>query len=401
MLLTHLSLTNFRLFTRLEARLPDGPILLVGANAQGKTSLLEAISYLSSASSPHASHDRQLINLLAMRGEAPFARLVGEVRAGERDQRIEIRLISSTGPTSDSRLQKELLLNGVKKKMRDLVGVFPSVLFLPQDMMIVEGSPSERRRYLDSAIGQVSRAYAEALGEYARALTQRNALLKQAQEHALDPALLSAWDVTLSEPAATVIRERALALLELGRLAEQIHRRLSRGAETLHLEYLPAFSPEAQGGGQIALPFSSASEPSLMTREAIRAGMLEALARARPEELARGTTLIGPHRDDVRFTGDGLDLRMYGSRGQNRTAMLAAKLAEVDWLREKTGETPVLLLDEVLAELDTARREDLLGRVLESPQAVLTSSDAAMFPAEFRRRATIWEIRGGRIEGSG
>lgn len=398
MLLTHLSLTNFRLFTRLEARLPEGPILLVGANAQGKTSLLEAMSYLTSASSPHASSDRQLINLLAMRGESPFARLVGEVRAGAREQRIEIRLVSSTGPEADSRIQKELLLNGSKKRMRDLVGVFPSVLFLPQDMMIIEGSPSERRRYLDSAIGQVSRAYVEAAADYGRALTQRNALLKGTQEGPADLEQLSVWDISLAEPAATLIRERALALHELGHRAEEIYRRLSRGAETLHLEYLPAFSPQSHGDRQIALPFSAVSEPSLMTREAIRAGLLQALVRARSEELARGTTLIGPHRDDIRFTADGLELRLYGSRGQNRTAMLAAKLAEVDWLREKMGESPVLLLDEVLAELDTTRREDLLARVLESPQAVLTSSDVEMFPGDFRRHATVWQIRGGQVK---
>lgn len=399
MLLTHLSLTNFRLFVRLETRLPSGPILLVGGNAQGKSSLLEAMYFLTSASSPHATNDRQLINLLALRGPAPFARLVGEVRARDRERRIELRLLTQPpGPGLEARLQKEVLINGVRKRMRDLAGAFHAVLFLPQDLAIVEGSPSERRRYLDAAISQVSPGYAEAHGEFARALAQRNALLKQGQDHLPDLDLLTALDLTLADPAATLIRERALALHDLGRLADGAHRELSRGAETLQLEYVPAFLPQAQSQGQIALPLPPAAEPSLMTWQALRDGLLEALKLSRPDEIARGTTLIGPHRDEVLFRVNGLDLRQYGSRGQIRTAMLAAKLAEVEWLRTKTGEEPVLLLDEVLAELDTARREDLLSRVVQSPQAVLTASDAAMFPPEFRRKATTWEIHEGRIE---
>jgi len=399
MILKHLSLTNFRLFVRLETALPPGPILLVGGNAQGKTSLLEAMYFLTSASSPHASSDRQLINLLAQRGPAPFARLVGEVQARERERRIELRLVTQpAGPGLEARLQKEVLINGVKRRMRDLAGAFHAVLFLPQDLAIVEGSPSERRRYLDAAISQVSSGYAEAHAEFARALAQRNALLRQGQERPLDLDLLSVLDLTLADPAATLIRERALALHELGRLAEAAHRDLSRGAEALQMEYLPAFLPPAQSERQISLPFGPAAEPSLMTWQALRDALLEALKGSRPDEIARGTTLIGPHRDEVRFRANGLDLRLYGSRGQNRTAMLAAKLAEVDWLKAKTGEEPVLLLDEVLAELDTARREDLLAHVLRSPQAVLTASDAAMFPAEFREKATVWEIREGRIE---
>lgn len=399
MLLKHLSLTNFRLFVRLETALPAGPLLLVGGNAQGKTSLLEAMYFLTTASSPHASNDRQLINFLALRSAAPFARLVGEVQAGGRDRRIELRLLTQPAdPAPEARLTKELLLNGVKKRMRDLAGAFHSVLFLPQDLAVVEGSPSERRRYLDAAIGQVSPGYAEAHAEFGRALAQRNALLKQAQDRPPDPDLLTVLDRTLADPAATLIRERALAMHEIGRLAESAHRELSRGTESLQLEYLPAFLPQAQSEGQIALPLSPAAEPSLMSWQALRDGLLEALKRSRPDEIARGTTLIGPHRDEIRFRANGLDLRVYGSRGQNRTAMLAAKLAEVDWLRAKTGEEPVLLLDEVLAELDAERREDLLGRVRRSPQAVLTASDPGMFSAEFRRAATIWEIREGRIE---
>jgi DNA replication and repair protein RecF len=125
--------------------------------------------------------------------------------------------------------------------------------------------------------------------------------------------------------------------------------------------------------------------------------MLEGLQAARAEEIRRGTTLLGPHRDDIRFLSNGLELRLYGSRGQNRTAMLSAKLAQVDWLRSRTGEAPVLLLDEVLAELDGERREDLLSRVAVAPQAVLTSADAAMFPLPFRRQAAVWEVVGGQV----
>ncbi len=398
MQLAHLSLTNFRNFARLDTEFPPGPTLLVGANAQGKTSLLEAVYYLAAASSPHASSDRQLINFLALRERAPFTRLVAEVRRGDRPLRVEIRLVlEAAGPAGETRLAKEVLINGVRRRVGDLSGGVNAVLFLPQAMRVIEGPPSERRRHLDSVLSQAESGYAEALAEYGKVLTQRNALLKQLQDRTADGDQLAFWDERLAGHGSALIRSRALALSELERLAAPVHTDLTRARETLRLEYLPSFDPALRPDGQLDLPLASAPDMTRLSRQALQAGLLEALQRLRPEELARGMTLLGPHRDDFRFSANGLDLRHYGSRGQNRTAMLSTLLAEVDWLRQRTGEWPVLLLDEVLAELDAQRRQDLLARVDVAQQALLTAADLEMFSPAFRQRATIWQVAAGRL----
>lgn len=397
MRLSHLSLTNFRNFVRLEAEFPPGPTLLVGANAQGKTSLLEAIYYLTGAQSPHTTSDRQLINFLALREPTPFARVVGEVRRGDRLHRIEVRLVlEPEGPVGEGRLRKEVLVNGLKRRVRDLAGGFNAVLFLPQDVAVVEGSPGMRRRYLDAALSQADPTYAAALAEYAKVLAQRNALLKRLQERRNSEAQLAFWDEQLCTLAAALIRARALALHELESLATEVHRELT-GGERLRLVYLPAFDPAARPEGQLDLPLEAAVDRTGFSLGEIEAGMRQALARSRQEEIAQGATLIGPHRDDLRLLANGLDLRLYGSRGQNRTAMLALKLAEVEWLRRRSGEAPVLLLDEVLAELDAARREQVLARVFQVEQAVLTAADLEMFTPDFRARATLWRVEAGKV----
>ncbi len=161
--------------------------------------------------------------------------------------------------------------------------------------------------------------------------------------------------------------------------------------------YQPSYDPLPQPPGQLGLAIDTPVDRTGLSRDAIRQGMHQALEGSRQEEIARGMTLIGPHRDDVRFQVNGLDLHTYGSRGQIRTAMLALKLAEVGWLKERTGEWPVLLLDEVLAELDGARREDLLGRILQAQQAILTSADLEMFSTQFINGATVWQINAGHL----
>jgi DNA replication and repair protein RecF len=396
--LTHLSLTNFRNFVRLEADFPDGLTILVGANAQGKTSLLEAIYFLAGAGSPHARSERELINFLALNQTPSVARIVAEVRREDRLQRIELRLIlEASEPDSEPRLRKEILLNGVKRRMSDLPGAFNAVMFLPQDMRIIEGSPGERRRFLDSALTQADPVYAETLSDYTKVLSQRNALLKQLQDRGADSEQLRFWDEQLTGLAANIVRARALAMRELEILAVPIHAELSRGKESLRLQYLPACQPAGRADGQLGLPLTTTTDWASVNREVIRNDLLRALIEARAEEMARGMTLLGPHRDDISFMANGLDLRLYGSRGQNRTAMLAVKLAEVEWMRQRTGEHPVLLLDEVLAELDVERRQDLIRRVETAHQAILTAADLAMFPGSAARPTTVWQIHAGSI----
>ena len=399
MLLSHLSLSNFRNFIRLETAISPGTTLLIGANAQGKTSLLEAIYYLTSATSPHTTSDRQLINFLALEEPLAVTRIVAEIRRGQSPQRVEIRLILEQGnATSELRMRKEVLINGVKRRVVDLAGVFNAVLFLPQDLQIVEGSPGERRRYLDSALSQADATYAAWLSDYGKVLGQRNALLKTLQSRSGDPQELTFWDEKLSDLAAKILRARAIALQELETLATPIHAELCGERETLRLNYLPSYNPHDRVDGQLDLPLEAATDWMSLSNRDLQEGIMQALHESRAEEIGRGMTLIGPNRDDLIILADGIDLRYYGSRGQNRTAMLAMKLAEIEWLNERTGEEPILLLDEVMAELDEQRRQDLANRVVHVQQTILTTTEAGMFQHRFREQATLWQVVEGTLQ---
>jgi DNA replication and repair protein RecF len=397
--ITHFSLTNFRNFTRLDADVPPGSILIVGENAQGKTSLLEAVYFLATFTSFHASSDRELINFLAAREALAVARIVALFERQDGPHRLEARIIQETnGINTSSRVRKEILLDGVKLKIGEAVGHFNAVLFLPQMLSIIEGPPEERRRYLNLALAQVESHYADALSNYNRALSQRNALLKQLGEFGGDADQLAFWDEQVASTGAQLIYARIHAVQELGRLAARIHHELTRGGEVLRLSYHPAYDPLPQPPGQYSLPIEAPVSRSGLTIEQIRNGFLGELGALRREEIARGVTTIGPHRDELRFLESGVDLGIYGSRGQVRTAMLALKLAEATWIKARTDQLPVILLDEVLAELDTNRRSDLLERITISEQALLTTTDLGLFSSEFVQRATLWRVKSGRLD---
>ncbi len=409
--LTRLSLTNFRIFARLDVDVPQGAILLVGANAQGKTSLLEAIFYLATFVSFHAGSDRELINFLAAREPLAVSRIVADFccsgRGSEQDasggsrpssHRLEVRVIQEPqGINGSVKLRKEMLLDGVKLKAGDLVGNFNAVIFLPQMMRVIEGSPEERRRYLNLTLAQVWPRYAVTLAGYTRTLAQRNALLKQLGERGGDTSQLTFWDEQLAAYGAYLIHARIHAIHELERKASICHQELTRGQEIMRLSYQPAYDPLARSDKQYALPLDAPVDRTGYSESKIQQGFLESLQKARPEEISRGQTTIGPHRDDLRFLSNGMDLGIYGSRGQVRTAVLSAKLAEVAWMKEKTGNTPVLLLDEVLAELDTRRRADLIARLTESEQALLATTDLDLFPPDFVKQASLWHIEAGNL----
>jgi DNA replication and repair protein RecF len=407
MRVAHLSLTNFRNYTRLEADLPAGPLILVGRNAQGKTSLLEAIYYLATASSPHATADRQLIHWLALRNDPrPYLKIVAEVHTVREIRRVDIRLeVEETGAAREPRLKKTVLINGLKRRAGDLHGAVNVVLFLPQDMALVEGSPGDRRRYLDSTLCQIDPVYALALGEYGKILSQRNALLKQLQErkerngngNGNVAAELEFWDTELCRHGATLIAARARALEEIERFAAPIHRELTEGAEHLRLAYQPAFDPLADDSPQIGLGLDVPVTRAGVGAEAIASRLREKLEATRQIEIERGMTLTGPHRDDLRFLASGIDLGIYGSRGQGRTAVLSLKLAEMAWMKDKAGEWPILLLDEVLAELDPARRRELLLHIGGAEQSLLTTTDLNLFEPEFCANAQVWKVNAGTI----
>ena len=397
MWLSHLSLTNFRNFTRLDVDVPAGPLLLVGDNAQGKTSLLEAVYFAATLESFHAQNDRQLINFIAAREPLAVARIVIDFARSGAAHRLEIRIIQEPTANGNSLMRKELLLDGLKSKVSQVIGQFNAVLFLPQMLRTIEGAPEDRRRYLNLALAQVYPGYAEALTEYGRALTQRNALLKQLCERGGDATQLTFWDEKLATAGALLIRTRIQSIQELERLAARLHNELTRGSEVLRLAYQPAYDPLPPPPGQYSLPMDTWVDRSGIPLEQIRQGFLSSLVRLHNEDIVRGVTIIGPHRDELRFLSNSIDLGIYGSRGQVRTAMLGLKLAEVAWMQAKTGEWPVLLLDEVLAELDIQRRADLLDRLFQSEQALLTTTDLDLFSADFVQTAQLWKVEAGRV----
>ncbi len=396
--LTHLSLTDYRAFTRLDMDVPRRVLVLVGANAQGKTSVLEAIYYLATFSSFHTHTDRQLINFLTCDRNPAVGRIVADFQRGDRSHRLEVRLILENGSNSGGRFRREILLDGVKRSATEVLGTFTSVIFLPQMTRIIEGEPDERRRYLNLALGQAVPGYAMALGEYEKALAQRNALLRLLAERGGDSEQLRTWDELLAEPGATIIQARIAAVQEMERLAARLHHRLTHAQEVLRVIYQPAYDPLPQPEGQYSLPIQTSVKRHGLSREQIRLGFLQRLEALRTDEIARGATTIGPHRDELRFLSNGVDLGDFGSRGQVRTALMSLKMAEMAWLKERTGQWPVLLLDEILAELDKQRRADLLQTLADCEQAILTTTDLGLFAEEFVAHTTVWKVKEGRVE---
>ena len=395
--LQHLSLTNFRNFARLDIDLPRQVLLLVGSNAQGKTSLLEAIYYLAAFTSFQTHTDRQLVNFVEAKNNLAVTRLVGDYERGGRRHRLEVRLILEPTGITGQRIRKEALLDGVKRPLNEVVGHFNAVIFLPHMSQIIEGGPHERRRYLNLALAQAVPAYAGVLSDYNQALSQRNALLKALSESGGDARELDTWDETLARLGAQILAWRIEAVHQLQRPAARDPPR----ADARHggaAAQLPAgVRPAAQPRGQLGMKITTEIDRSALKLDDIRAGFLARLRQARPEEIARGMTTVGPHRDELRFLSNGIDLGDYGSRGQVRTALLALKLAEVHWMHERTGEWPVILLDEVMAELDVQRRSDLLNYTGEGEQVLFTATDAGMFPHEFVEKAEVWRVESGSI----
>jgi DNA replication and repair protein RecF len=400
--LRHLSLTHFRNYVRLELDLPQGVTIVQGANAQGKSNLLEAIVFLATGKSPRASSDAELVNWLVRDEPYPYARVAAEVVRGERVEQLDITLLPNKG---NGRFRKQVRIHGVNKRAMDLVGVMLTVLFRPEDVDLVSGSPSQRRRYLDIALCQMEPTYCRALSHYQKVLAQRNALLRHLAERGGDVGdQLRYWDEKLAESGSLVIARRQWFIHELDQEAALIHLDLSGGVERLHMRYLPSFDPGLQPAS------ARASYPSTqmlrergvrypeLTVEQARASFLAHLHAGRSRDLAAGMTLVGPHRDDLGFYLGERNLRTYGSRGQQRTAALASKLAEVAIMTRVSGESPILLLDDVMSELDATRRAMLLEVVPTVRQAIITTTDWAHFDAGVLASALRLQVQEGRIE---
>ncbi len=388
MYLSHLTLDEFRNYNHLELSLGKGLFLFYGENAQVKTNLLEAAGMLATGSSFHASTDREVVNW-----HAPdhLARLTAQVMRREDDLHIEMVIFDPTPPTIEdgqprgrtlelpSNMQrKRIKINTIPRKVIDLIGQMKVVLFAPTDLHLVDGSPEERRRFLDRALCQVQPRYCQALVQYRKVITQRSALLKRIRDSQEDPRLLEFLDERLTSLANLIIFERRRMVAALNEQSSILQESLSGGREHLQIIYRPSFKVEAD--------WNTAEAQQHYRKQ---------LHDARKKEFAQGVCLLGPHRDDLEFLVNGVNMLSYGSRGQQRTAALSAKLAELAYMRTSTGDEPVLLLDDVFSELDNQRRARLLQEVLCHEQVLLTATDLASFPAEIVGQAHTYQVVNG------
>ena len=386
--LRRLNLAHFRTYDSLLLALDTGPSVFIGENARGKTNLLEAIQLLAIARTARAEHDGEVVAWGAPDRPA-FARVEGEVARRDGALRVEV-LVTLQGPADFEpgpghvpRAGKRLRLNGVPRRSADFIGQFAAVMFSVDDLELVSGAPAARRRYLDLTLSQSDRAYGRALPRYTRVLQQRNHLRRRIGEGAARADELAFWNDELVTSGTLLLQTRARALGSLA--VEAAHAALTEDRERLSLIYEPRL-PECDG------PALSAAAPADVER-AFHAALRDAM----PREIGAGMTLVGPHRDDVRFLIDGAPAGAFGSRAQQRTAALALRLAEARYLRERIGETPVLLLDDVLSEMDEHRRLAVLKATAEFDQTLITTTDLDRLPSDFLARAALFTVEQGSV----
>jgi DNA replication and repair protein RecF len=359
--LRRLELKNHRNYARLDLVPGSGVNVFIGPNGQGKTNLLEAVAMLALSSSPRARRDVELVGPIG-----PGSRIASTVVAQGRDLEITIAL-----DVEGERAKRTIEVDGVRRRGIDLPGHFRVTLFWPDDLGLVKAGPELRRRFLNHMLVQVEPGYARALAGLRRVLEQRNSLLKRIAAGEERSDVLDVWDAELVRFGTEIASARARAVKELQPAAARAHADIADG-EGLEIAYLGP--PE---------DFADAVQKSLT------------------DDLRRGVTTIGPHHDDVLINLDGKDARSYASQGQQRTAVVSLKLAESDLVAARTGERPVLLLDDVLSELDGERRAALLKRVADGGQVIITSAEAGPFPAELMAEARVYTVQAGRIEACG
>jgi DNA replication and repair protein RecF len=392
--LKHLSLTNFRNFVRLEVDFPLQPVVLAGDNAQGKTNLLEAIYYLASTRSSHAESERELMNWDAQRDDQAFTRLGAVVERDAADVRLEIVLanLSAAVPT----LRRTLKVNGGRCKVEDFIGMLRVVLFEPHDLDLVDGPPTLRRRFIDRMLCQIDPCYSRALTGYTQVLTRRNHLLRLLRDSHNAADQIAFWDEKLVEHGTYLMLRRQKAIDELNALSTDLHPSLSGTPDPLKLVYRPSMIPRQDAAFQMLLPLEL-PPPRLTEEKQLASEFAAQLEAIRDQEIARGVSLLGPHRDDVRFRLGDVDMNLYASRGQQRTIALTLKLAEMQLIHIESGEEPLLLLDDVLSELDAARRHYLIEMIRPQSQVILTTTELASVGLTLLDNARCWRIESGRL----
>jgi DNA replication and repair protein RecF len=364
-----LILTGFRSYPELSVTFPSGPQLLHGPNAAGKTSLLEALVVLGTGRSHRASADTELVEW-----GGTFARLEALAESsGRHPERLEV-VIARAG----SGARKQVKVNGVPRRAAALPLALRVAIFAPEEMELVSGSPALRRASVDGLLAQRSAVLARALSDYARALQQRNTLLRSIREGLSSRDELGYWDRTVIDEGGRIVAARLELLDELAPTLVAAHAEVAPGEPPLALRYV--------------------TNAPTVGEETPRDAIARRLAETTEKELWNGATLIGPHRDDLVFEQDGRDLAAFGSRGQQRTAILAFKLAQVDALTRVDGRPPLLLLDDVFSELDPDRRAALVRRIRDLPQSFVTTTSLGDLDPALVAASTSWRVRPGSVE---
>lgn len=400
MFLRELELDEFRAYRKLLLSLEPAGFRAVGPNASGKSTLLEAIAMLATTRSPRTSSEREIANWQSGVDLAvpPYARVRGVFQRYDGQHQIEIGM--SVDDRAQRPLRKQIRLDDRPVRATDVIGQFKTVLFSPEDVHLISGPPSGRRRFLDMAISQASQPYLKALSRYGRVLDQRNSLLRSFAREGIGLASrrvgqeLAFWDRELAATAVEVLAIRAGAVVMLGERAA-VHFAALTGDETLQVVYLPHRLPSFETG----LTAEEWRSPSRTFRQSIAAAFVSALESARGEELRRGVTAMGPHRDDFAIRAGGVELARYGSRGQQRLALISLKLAELDLLTDAAGEPPVLLLDDALSELDATHRGKIVTSLAtRSAQVCVTATDEADLAGTELAHLPLLRTRPGEVE---
>lgn len=364
-----LTLDGFRSYERLEVSFSDGPHVVVGRNAAGKTNLVESLVLLSSGRSHRSGADSDLV-----RWGSDFARAAAEVETGDRHEELEV-VIHAKGSGPGNR--KRIRVNGVNRRATALRPILRSVLFAPEDMLLIVGSPSLRRNLLDALVVQREPTAAAVMSTYSRALTQRNSLLRRVREEEAGRAELAYWDAAITEDGGRILDWRHETLGAMATPLEEAHREIAPEETSLVLRYV---SNVERGAGE-------------GNADALRRRLRETADK----EVWNGATLVGPHRDDLAFVSEGRELTAFASRGQQRTAILALKLAELDLLTRLDGRPPLLLLDDVFSELDPERRAHLVRRIGSLPQAIVTTTTPDDLDAALVAASSLWQVEPGSV----
>jgi DNA replication and repair protein RecF len=359
--LKRLQLKNHRNYARLDLVPGSGVNVFIGANGQGKTNLLEAVAMLALSSSPRARREIELVGPIG-----PAARIEADVETAGRRLEVTIGL-----QVDGDRVKRFIEVDGARRRGIDLPGHFRVTLFWPDDLGLVKAGPELRRRFLNQMLVQIEPGYARALAGLRRVLEQRNSLLKRIASGDEAADVLEAWNQELVAYGSQIAGARRKAVEELRPEAARSHAEIAAG-EQLDIAYI--------------------GPPD---------DLAVAVQKSLAEDLRRGSTTIGPHHDDLAVFLDGKDARSYASQGQQRTAVVSLKLAEAALVTRRTGERPVLLLDDVLSELDAERRGALLRKVAGEGQVIITSVEAGPFPPDLISDARVWTVNQGTIEACG